>query len=479
MHKFKTNYTIMVVDNAKQSKADTSISISKSFFKDLGLKTDKYGWLRVSDDILDVSLFNTILKNLNNENCKLRLNAEIYVEKETDIEWYLLEPYYAFMNYLGVPNSNIGMNAINTNDFNEGLYLVNPSDIEPGTSIIAREDTLKLLKNDGVNISIGPWIPDISKYKAQQFYYWTIEDNLMGGSGIKNGKVWQSITMRKQKMENYLSVFNEVLPIAAHYHPDSIKFEELSTPFIVEKRTLEKSEVFRVGSDKICVSNRVRNTLIDNKIIDDSKVSPIIVVDDYSDLFPDAPMFKWRLKEKDSKHKYVIEAEEKQKYRKKLYDDYIKTGRPERKITQKMALDRLREAKASNPEDFNKGAKDCKLDLIEEQLRPYYKFANGFSIDGEYYIFPIEEISRYKLEFENDRKYEMDNGLEKAAFIADSKLNENDFIMQIPNGYTVIGNTADGEWIIMLPSGKVGRYGLFNPEFVDSWNSIQDFFYYI
>ena len=235
---------------------------------------------------------------------------------------------------------------------------------------------------------------------------------------------------------------------------------------------------FAICSDcSLIVNKTIKDTLVDKKYMSYSLFEPVIVVSNYSDMFSKGRMFKNRIKYDNSNREPSESDLLKENFRHKLYIKYLKEQKPEKKTTLKMALERLEVLKAKNPEKFNKGADAKELNSFSRDiLKPYFKFSNGFNIEFEYDIFSLSECEEFKAEFERDRQFELENGPGLDVHVDNSNLKNSDYQADIGDSYTVFGKTSDGDWILLLRNGNVVRYSLFSPDFVETWNSIHEFF---
>ena len=91
---------------------------------------------------------------------------------------------------------------------------------------------------------------------------------------------------------------------------------------------------------------------------------------------------------------------------------------------------------------------------MDERLIPYYKVANGGSISDEYEFLSVSESIEENNEFYIDRS--------------------EDCI--IPKGAVVFAKAVDGEYILLLPDGKVVRYQQDELQTAIEWPSLAAFF---
>lgn len=141
------------------------------------------------------------------------------------------------------------------------------------------------------------------------------------------------------------------------------------------------------------------------------------------------------------------------------YEEFLKKPRPERKATAKEALKLFRKAKTQRKDQFKKKMKKEIAEAITapeyEILVPYYLVADGGYISDEYNILPYNETFSATEEFLADMAKEETTELNTDGI--------------------VFAKTADGEYLLLKPDGKVWRISHEVPEVIEDWDSLAQF----
>ncbi len=141
------------------------------------------------------------------------------------------------------------------------------------------------------------------------------------------------------------------------------------------------------------------------------------------------------------------------------YEKLMTKPRPQRKVTEKQALSRLRLQKRQRKEDFQKAWPQINAEEVASSawkiLLPYYLVANGGFLSNEYELLSYETAREETEEF--------------FAAMAAEELAENP-----PQG-VVIGRCPDGDTILYCMDGTVARFSHEEPIVSQQWPTLPQF----
>ena len=199
------------------------------------------------------------------------------------------------------------------------------------------------------------------------------------------------------------------------------------------------------GRNKFLIRKDFAQTLLQEKAISESDLTPAMVVKELPDgyslthtVMPDRPIASCL-------QKSIAE-----------YEKLKNTERPLRLISEKDALKLLRIAKKERKEDFKKAFSKAKSDDIAKTnyapVLPYYLIANGGYLSDEYELLP------YEIATEENKLFVQELLTEE---LLDTK----------PDGI-MIAKCPDGDKILLCSDGKVIRFSHEQPVAIEEWVSL-------
>ena len=202
------------------------------------------------------------------------------------------------------------------------------------------------------------------------------------------------------------------------------------------------------GRNKFLIRKNFAQTLLQEKAISESDLTPAMVVKELPDgyslthtVMPDRPIASCL-------QKSIAE-----------YEKLKNTERPLRMISEKDALKLLRLAKKERKEYFKKAFPKAKSDDIAKTnyapVLPYYLIANGGYLSDEYELLP------YEIATEENKLFAQELLTEE---LLDAK----------PDGI-VIAKCPDGDKILLCSDGKVIRFSHEQPVATEEWVSLAQF----
>jgi len=252
---------------------------------------------------------------------------------------------------------------------------------------------------------------------------------------------------RLQKLGGYLprlaEVFNNLTVfLCDHYKAD--EFPESGFAYIQGERDFNKQALL--------VHKDTAELLIREKLLDRSQLHPIMTYTaDIPEGYTEAVYNNRAYPPFDPE--YAEKAEE--EYR---LTAHIK--RPQRKTTDNMALKLLRMAKRDNKESYGKRMKKELSEQLTgtayEALIPYYLTADGGDLGGEYSFLDYNSAAESTAEFKE-------------------AMSKEELTEEIPHG-TVFAKCADGDAVILTPTGEVKRITHGYPEVNETWPTLAQFF---
>ena len=427
---------------------EEAYSASRRFLKELGLKGDCVGWFELENPTSEK--VSEIFSKAKKEKFRIRGEYELALTDEYESEWYEITG-------CRIPETLDVMDCETYCADDKKYYLCSIKAFAmPRTAKIIgntrcdfscfREDVVKAITEEDFIGAEFLWIPDKGRYKAENQYYDVFPENLLP---------WCFENIYDASDYNIKSKDFEGLTEVSQIITKNCKALRFDLPLALERSLLPDSDFAGVYSrltrnHRLLVKKHVRDFLIEKDYLKKDYFSPVLVVENIS--------------ESEAKPLIKIESGKFSTIPQKIKDEidnqyqkYLKKDKPERKATEKLALQALRIAKKENPELFGKRASEKILvKAIDERLIPYYKTANGGVISDEYRFYSVDESTK-----------------ETADFWLHQNLENTDII---PEASVVVGQAMDGEYIILLPDGKVVRYEVGQYGFSYEWNNIESFF---
>ena len=449
----------MIVTGAHEGRKalsdDREYEYNKAFMKSLGFKSDAVGWADIKGEALAGGKLESMISAARENNVRIRTGIEISLNDGDDVIGYIIHPDAFELDSKKIKNLDDYVIYIDAYKYPYGIYDLYGANPYNGA---IREDVINILEENNIKgYTIGPWIPDKGRFESKQFYDWRIDKKIYDYYCIycDSEKFCGYIKKDRVITEEFIGLFSKEAETVIKNYPYVFSFDLtfFETPIIIDKQLIEGLDIFMLGGST-GVSKRVKDLLISNRILSKDRFEPIVGVDN-NEAFKKFNMFK----SKKWKEYNRVFPQEYLNYIDKLHEKYFNTDHPERKITEKMAVDRIKQLKKdSDLSDFGRAARGNKLErIIDESLIPYYKISDGFCIENMYNLYSIDEQKEHLTEFLEDLSKEEQ--------------------LDLPEGYKLIGDTLDGEWILLFESGRVVVFQMGDPDFVETWENIHEFMY--
>lgn len=427
---------------------EEAYSASRTFLKELGLKGDSVGWCEIENPTPEK--VSEIFSKAKEEKFRIRGEYELSLSPDYESEWYEITGS-RIPETLHVTDCEI----YECDDKKFYLCSIKAFTMPRAAKIIGntrcdfscfREDVVKAVTEKGFSGVQFLWIPDKGRYKAEYQYYDVFPEKLLPWC-YENIYDASDYDIKSKDFDNLTQVSRIIT--------ENYRALRLDLPLAVERSLLPDSDFAGIYSrlthnHRLLVKKYVRDFLIEKDYLKKDYFSPVLVVDNIaqSEAKPLVKIESGKLSPIPQEIKDEID---------KQYKKHLRKDKPERKSTEKLALQALRIAKKENAELFGKRASEKLLvKAIDERLVPYYKTANGGVISDEYRFYSVDEAKENTAEFWTQQK------------------TENTDI--IPEGAVVIGQAMDGEYIILMSDGKVVRYEVGQWGFSYEWNNIESFF---
>ena len=409
---------------------------ARRFAKELGFKPDSAGDCQNVTPTLD--LINSIIEKAERENGKVGIGYNLSLSYDYDTEWYIAEgePKGGYLECSEWDEEKIG----------ELKAYAMPSNIRFTTVgchmfTIFREDIVSAITDAGFKGVDFVWQRDIGRYKAKQYF-----------AAYPQKMLPHFYCYRDENLSK-----SDIADLPEHVmliHNNNKEFA-CDLPLAVDKKTLPETDCDFVGISTrdfcgtLLIRKNCRDFLIEKGLAKITDFEPVLVVDKW-DFLKARPYRKRKLE-----NNYCAITEEQKELRYVEYLKHLKKEKPIRVATENIALKELRLAKREDPDSFGKRTSEKILQsVLDERLIPYYKVANGGSISDEYEFLSVSESIEENNDFYIDRS--------------------EDCI--IPKGAVVFGKAADGEYILLLPDGKVVRYQQDELQTAIEWPCLAAFF---
>lgn len=142
------------------------------------------------------------------------------------------------------------------------------------------------------------------------------------------------------------------------------------------------------------------------------------------------------------------------------YKEFLKTPRPDRKVSEEEVLKLLRNQRKEEKEYYNnplsKRYCDALIGTDYEKMSPYYKICDGAVISDEYTLLSYKESISETKEFKEQMKFE--EWLEPISGI-------------------VIAKCADGDMVVLTNEKLVNRVSHEDWEVVETWHNVETFIF--
>lgn len=450
----KYNYDVnlmMIVKGAhkgnQELKDEEEYIYNRRFMKELGYKTDSVGWMDAWN--LSKKAFEEMIAKASEEKVKLRIYVDVKVRDDDSIEWYRLRNL-PFLDEGGdekkIPGTEICIGTIQGYKLNENMY----HDFE---CYLVNRQVLSVFEKLNVKGYKKKWAIDTGRFWAEPYDWLYVEDSILEYFG---SRVADELIKRKDKsvLEFLRPFFPEILePMFAHAPMVTVP-EWVIVPYIIKRSLLQNRDIVRIESGCL-VKRTLKEALVQQKVLSEKCFEPVLLCADDEEFIVSCQIPETKEKEFWEELK-IEESAEVEAYRQKQYEIFISQERPKKMITEAMALTAFRKEKREYPEYFEKGTR--KAALLERglpELVPIYKISNGCRIGEDCRIFSIEEREAAQREF--DEEYQKEQ------------------LTDCVDNARVIGSACNGEWLLLLPDGKVVQYTMGEYSFSRMWDSLWEF----
>lgn len=410
---------------------------NREFVKSFGLKSDCVGWCTLKGKNLNKELLEAIRQKADDEKRHIRGCYILNVSKDAQSKWYRLKA-----------KEDIDDCEFDWDNTKCLLYFHAYKYKAPVVALyghmVMREDLVRVMEQAGITGYRKYWAPDRGRFKAKQYYQIfpdAVAERSFGDAGYNEELNAKGMIDKARHLgpvsETIWAICDEVQMV---HLPDSMSLRHLPEGDIAELH------------GHIIVSSRLRDIFISQRLVSRSDFEAVPIFDNDFDN-PPAGWFTQQITGREEEPT----AEIVKRYEKE-YAQFLKKDRPERKITEKLATAELRRYKRLEPEFFNKGIRGAKLDMLpSELLKPYYMITNGGALADEYQLCCAEDLE------ELQREYLEEQALEE--------------LCPMPKGALMFAVCSDGERIMLLPDGRVVRYAMGDPNFVEEWDNLHCFIY--
>lgn len=443
--------TIEILDwildnNDKRINGEEKYLLNIEFVHSLGLKCDCVGWSTLdlqnprADEIL--SAIDSFCKK---NGWKAR---GIYTRKYADYtsDWYELVPTTLKDNTLCDSDEYESERGETVEIYNLRAYHeLRPSPKWRYESILVPERFRDVCIRHGITDVDFCWARDKGKYQAEQYFHLYPNKQIPTIAEGRNLKIEdrEKIDALGGYLPKIADIFHELqlIDLQDCYIESDIPNYNIALAYCPKTFTY-------CGRNKFLIRKDFAQTLLQEKAISESDLTPAMVVKELPDgyslthtVMPDRPIASCL-------QKSIAE-----------YEKLKNTERPLRMILEKDALKLLRLAKKERKEDFKKAFPKAKSDDIAKTnyapVLPYYLIANGGYLSDEYELLP------YEIATEENKLFAQELLTEE---LLDAK----------PDGI-VIAKCPDGDKILLCTDGKVIRFSHEQPIATEEWVSLAQF----
>lgn len=421
----------------KPRRDEESYCFNREFVKSFGLKSDCVGWCTLKGKNLNKELLEAIRQKADDEKMHIRGCYTLNVYKDAQSKWYRLLAKPGMDDYeldWGKTNCFLYFHA----------YKYKAPAVDLHGHMVMREDLVRVMEQAGIAGYRKYWAPDRGRFKAKQYYQIfpdAVAEQYFGGWGYKE----------KMPAKKQIDKAKHLGPVSETIWEICDEVQMVHLPDSMSLRHLPEGDIAELHGH-IIVSSRLRDIFLSQKVVSKSDFEAVPIFDNNFDN-PPAGWFTQQITGREEEPT----AEIVKRYEKE-YAQFLKKDKPERKITEKLATAELRRYKRLEPEFFNKGLRGAKLDMLpSELLKPYYMITNGGALADEYQLCCAEELEELQQEY-----------LEEQAL---------EELCPMPEGALMFAVCSDGERIMLLPDGRVVRYAMGDPDFVEEWDNLHCFIY--
>ena len=436
-----------ILDNDDKSIVDDEkYRLNIEFVHSLGLKCDCVGWSTLD---LQNPRSNEILSAIDSFCKKNGWKARgVYTRKYADYtsDWYELVPTTFKDNTLCDSDECESEQGETVKIYNLRAYHeLRPSPKWWYESILVPERFRDVCIRHGITDVDFCWARDKGKYQAEQYFHLYANKQIPTIAEGRNLKIEdrEKIDALGGYLPKIADVFYKLPLIDLQDCYIETDMPSSNIALVYCPRTFT-----HCGRNKFLIHKDFAQTLLQEKAISESDLTPAMVVKELPDgyslthtVMPDRPIASCL-------QKSIAE-----------YEKLKNTERPLRMISEKDALKLLRLAKKERKEDFKKAFPKAKsVDIAETSyapILPYYLIANGGYLSDEYELLPYEIAT------------------EENKLFAQELLTEE--LLDVKPDGIVIAKCPDGDKILLCSDGKVIRFSHEQPVAIEEWVSLAQF----
>ena len=485
MIKEELNFRIELVNPVNEQEND---KFARDFVHSFGLKTHSGTWSCIALDSPAIHDFTCKSKELVTQNIAkfnglCSLCQYIEEDEQTNIEWYELSSSkdMSIVDYGGIITCRADKMSPNVHVAIGWSY-----------NVYVSEKFKEVAENNHLRGLEFIWLKDVGKFQAPQWYLPVIlnplgrgidhpwfDRNTLRGSGsaqpidpkffcgtshFKANQIKKNIVIDKQYRE-IINLFEpEVLTIISFKSFSRNYIPKTDFAYIWHYEDEERESNGLLYKQRgLCISKKAKEILVQNKLISESQLSPIQIIEKADDIeildgcenYP-SPFYSYT----------HIGLEELRKKLNNEWNKHIKKIKPIKKINLNQALRLLMDSKKHRPEDFEKRLSENELKGSIFQVPEYWieilKKSNGGLLNNECTLVPFKEINEFHRE--------------KQAYCED-------VYEDYPVNLIHVAFSIDGDWYSLintsnsLQDSKVLRISHETCQPITEWDTIPDFLY--
>lgn len=422
-------------------KDEEAYSRNRDFVHSLGLKCDYVGWCdyNLGDTNLDIILAKMKQYKENNsvEVQGLRgIYRRAFYLGESD--WYILDLKWINASYQESDKEIVAYKIPKNCNY---IY-----EYDDYTMATVSDEFRKACIEEQFSGIKFEWFRDVGKYKSEQYFKVYFSDKTpyfysCNNLSINSANDRASLNKLGGSLPKLLSIFYKL---------------EINIPIVIKRTDLPSTDFSYYKYHKpdyveegFLIRKRVAEALLQKRIISKSDLKMISLVTEVPEEYQEyASEELLKVSEEDIHNSQTC------------YEEFMKTPRSDRKISEKEVLKALRKQKKEEKEYFNKplSRRYCEdlIGTIYEIMIPYYKICDGAAISNEYTLLAYKESVMQTKEFVELMKYE--EGLEPIQGIA-------------------IAKCADGDVVILNEEKQVFRVSHEDWQIIESWDNVETFLF--
>lgn len=438
--KFKMRERLLWIIDRKNGvcREEEEYKQNRDFVHSLGLKCDSVGWCDYdleSDNAGEI--LDKMEKYIEENHCYLRGYYERTYSLE-DSEWYKLKPKYLTTDY---KENKEEIRAYKIPKNIHCLYDKGKSHL----ALVSEELRKACIEEKFTGIRFK-WMKDIGKYKTQQFftmyldrkvpYFYSCNNYVEVGDEYKNRLC--KLGGKLPRLANMFYKLNINVPVC-------IKKTDLpDTDF-----SYYKYDTYSYVEIGVLIRKRVADKLLERRLITKSDLLAINILEEIPLEY-----------KKYTSEKLELVSEEDIQGSLKSYEEFLKSPKQERKITEKMVLQMLRKQKQEQKEYYNKSlpkrSHEKLIGTIYESMIPYYKICDGGVLSDEYTLLSYNESIIETGEF--NKAAELEEWME-------------------PLEGVIIATCTDGDSVILTVDKQVKRVSHEDFSVIEIWDNVGSFIF--